>query len=211
LSAFFWWFFEYLNRFVQNWYYLKADMDAVEYFIYATLPFSTVLPAVLSTLELVKDSRIVKVFSSVGSIGRLRSRYLPILILVLSTLGLGCIGIWPDYLFPLLWISPLLIVVSIQAMFNHRHLFSSVFEGRWDQLVAPALAGLMCGFFWEMWNYFSYAKWKYNIPFVHVYEIFEMPVLGYAGYIPFGLECIAILELFFGREKIEGIIGCNFH
>jgi len=96
-------------------------------------------------------------------------------------------------------------------MFNHRHLFSSVFEGRWDQLVAPALAGLMCGFFWEMWNYFSYAKWKYNIPFVHVYEIFEMPVLGYAGYIPFGLECIAILELFFGREKIEGIIGCNFH
>jgi hypothetical protein len=43
-----------------------------------------------------------------------------------------------------------------------------------------------------MWNYFSLAKWEYSIPFVHRYQIFEMPLLGYAGYLPFGLECAVI-------------------
>jgi len=52
LSAVFWWFFEYLNRFVQNWYYVGPRFDAGEYFWYATLPFATVLPAVWSTQEL---------------------------------------------------------------------------------------------------------------------------------------------------------------
>ena len=45
VSAVFWWFFEYLNRFVQNWYYVGGEFNAGEYFLYATLPFSTVLPA----------------------------------------------------------------------------------------------------------------------------------------------------------------------
>jgi hypothetical protein len=43
-----------------------------------------------------------------------------------------------------------------------------------------------------MWNYYSLAKWEYSIPFVHRFKIFEMPILGYAGYIPFGLVCAAI-------------------
>ncbi|HKW85873.1 MAG TPA: hypothetical protein VJM82_02285, partial [Nitrospiraceae bacterium] len=33
LSAAFWWFFEYLNRFVQNWYYVgSSEFTATEYF-----------------------------------------------------------------------------------------------------------------------------------------------------------------------------------
>ena len=52
MSAAFWWLFEYLNRFSQNWYYLGGqDLDATAYFWSATLPFSTVIPAVLSTCE----------------------------------------------------------------------------------------------------------------------------------------------------------------
>ena len=53
LSAGFWWFFEYLNRFVQNWHYLgAAELSPLEYFVRATIPFSTVLPAVIGTAEL---------------------------------------------------------------------------------------------------------------------------------------------------------------
>ena len=50
-SAVFWWFFEYLNRFVQNWYYTGADYPPVTYFTLASLSFATVLPAVLSVRE----------------------------------------------------------------------------------------------------------------------------------------------------------------
>jgi len=45
VSAGFWWFFEYLNRFVQNWYYVGVTgLTPLQYFVFATLPFSTVLP-----------------------------------------------------------------------------------------------------------------------------------------------------------------------
>ena len=59
----------------------------------------------------------------------------------------------------------------------------------------PAIAALICGLFWELWNWKSLAHWEYAIPFVHRFELFEMPLLGYAGYIPFGLECVAVADL----------------
>ncbi len=43
-----------------------------------------------------------------------------------------------------------------------------------------------------MWNYYSLAKWEYGVPFVQKYLVFEMPILGFAGYLPFGLECAVI-------------------
>ena len=53
VSALFWWFFEYLNRFVQNWYYVEVSkFSPLEYALLATLSFSTVLPAVLGTRDL---------------------------------------------------------------------------------------------------------------------------------------------------------------
>ena len=52
LSAMFWWYFEYTNRFVQNWYYLGVDdFSPLEYMFFSTISFSAVLPAVMSTLE----------------------------------------------------------------------------------------------------------------------------------------------------------------
>ena len=56
-----------------------------------------------------------------------------------------------------------------------------------------ALAALCCGFFWEFWNWQSFENnanfWRYDLPYVHVGEIFEMPFLGYSGYLFFGVEC----------------------
>ena len=49
-SALFWWVFEYLNRFVQNWYYIGGQWSELEYICYATIAFSTVLPAVTGTM-----------------------------------------------------------------------------------------------------------------------------------------------------------------
>jgi len=46
-----------------------------------------------------------------------------------------------------------------------------------------------------MWNAHSLAKWEYSIPYVHRFLLFEMPALGYSGYLPFGLECAAVAKL----------------
>ena len=200
ISAAFWWFFEYLNRFVQNWYYIGPEFSATEYFWYATLPFATVLPAVLGLRDMLMSTRwLWQRFDYFVPLRLTHPKSMAALILTLSAGGLTGIGIWPNFLFPLLWVSPLLIIVSLQTLMGERHLLSHLTAGNWTPLVAAALAALICGLFWEMWNGFSLAKWKYSIPYVHRYLIFEMPLMGYAGYLPFGLQCAVVGSLLEGR------------
>lgn len=196
ISALFWWFFEYLNRFVQNWYYIGVQFPPWQYFLLATLSFSTVLPAVLATRDWLLGTTWIKTaFSSWVSIRVTRSAPYAAAGLFFSGFGLVMIGVWPNYLFPLLWVSPLVIILSIQTLINKRHIFSDLQGGDWRCIVSAALAAVVCGFFWEMWNFWSLAKWEYRVPFVHRFPVFEMPVLGYAGYLPFGLECAVIGDM----------------
>jgi hypothetical membrane protein len=198
LSSAFWWFFEYLNRFVNNWYYIGAQaFTPLEYVVDATVSFSTVLPAVLGTMALL---------ASYPRIGVGLDRLPPLLsthvkrvgwgILTLASAGLTGIGIWPSYLFPLVWVAPLLLITSLQMVAGEETIFTNLARGDWKSLWLAALAALVCGVFWEMWNYKSLSHWEYAIPFVHGVKIFEMPILGYAGYLPFGLECMAVAQFF---------------
>jgi hypothetical protein len=197
-SALFWWFFEYLNRFVQNWYYVGGAFEPWEYFWFATLAFSTVLPAFAATREwILSFPWPTGKFIAFLTLSPTRPKALALVILTISALGLSGLGIWPDYLFSLLWMSPLLILVSLQTLFDEPHVFSPLREGNWSLLVSSAVAALMCGVFWEMWNFYSFAKWKYQVPFVQRFQVFEMPILGYAGYLPFGVECAVIVEIVF--------------
>jgi len=195
LSASFWWFFEYLNRFTQNWYYLGVHYGAWKYFCLATLSFSTVLPAVLGVQDLLYSMRWIRDGYHGFPHINIKSLLPVAAVLIISGAGLACVGIWSDFLFPLLWISPLLILVPLQALMGERHVLSETTEGNWGFVVSCAAAALFCGIFWEMWNYHSLSKWEYSIPFVQRFKIFEMPILGYAGYLPFGLECAAIGEM----------------
>lgn len=196
-SAVFWWYFEYLNRFVANWYYERVGgLSAFEYVLFATLPFATVLPAVMSTEEwLATHPRL-----SAGLAGfRSRSRPGPVAgwgLLGLAAVGMAGIGVCPQYLFPLLWIAPLLVMSGLDLVTGRAHLFDAVWRGDWTRVVRVALAALICGFFWEMWNMWSLARWVYTVPYVNRFHLFEMPLLGFAGYLPFGLECALLADRF---------------
>ena len=204
-SAFFWWFFEYLNRFVQNWHYVGVHFSPGAYFWFATLSFSTVLPAVLGTREWIAGSSFIQ--QGFKDFVRVRipcPKGVAAGVLMASGAGLAGIGVWPDLLFPLLWVSPLLIIVSLQLILEEPGMMDELRTGNWQLFAASALAALLCGFFWEMWNYYSLARWDYAVPFVHKFLIFEMPVLGFAGYLPFGLECAVIgdiIERWFHRAR----------
>ena len=194
-SSVFWWFFEYLNRFVQNWSYTGVHYNAGEYFLYATISFSTVLPAVLGTRELLESTLWIKRFKKFCQVKISRSKILSWAILTVSAAGLFLIGIKPDIFFPLIWVSPLLIIVSLQTLMGEKHIFSNLSHGNWIPVISCATAALFCGLFWEMWNFYSLAKWEYAVPFVNRFKIFEMPLLGYAGYLPFGMECAVIGDM----------------
>ncbi len=194
-SAVFWWLFEYLNRFVQNWYYTGADYPPLVYFTLASFSFATVLPAVVSVREwLLSFGPFQRRYHPPSWLPWLTSRTTALALLGLSTGGLAGVGLWPDYLFPLLWTAPLAIFLALQIIGPGGPLLAALADGRWRVWAAAALSGLVCGIFWEMWNFYSLARWAYSVPWVDRFHIFEMPFLGYAGYLPFGIECALISD-----------------
>ena len=197
MSAIFWWSFEYLNRFVGNWHYSGGrEFSAPEYIIFATLPFSTVLPAVLSVRELIFSSqRFDAAFREWHCLSPAHPRAVALSALLFSCAGLLAVGIIPDIIFPLVWVAPPLLLLSFSALRGKPHALSPIAAGDWRGFVASSFAALFCGFFWEMWNSGSMVKWTYDISYVDAFHIFEMPLLGYAGYLPFGILCAQIGNL----------------
>ena len=163
--------------------------------MFATLPFATVLPAVLGTYDLL--ATFPRLGAGLDDFMKLRvghPRSVAFMVFVIGCVALAGIGVWPDLLFPMLWLAPLFIITSYQALRGQATIFSRIAAGDWRQIWLLVMAALICGFFWEMWNCYSLAKWKYSVPFVERFRVFEMPILGYAGYLPFGLECAVIAE-----------------
>lgn len=193
-SSLFWWFFEYLNRYVWNWYYVGVgEMSAVEYSCYATLCFSTVLPGVMAMAEFLGTFRFFddRLYGDMARVD-VRSRCSRTVLFLLSAVGLTGIVFFPDVAYPLLWISPLMVFVLLQIVLKEASVFDALAKGSWGLIFRYAIASLACGFVWETWNYWSYAKWIYAVPWVHAFQIWEMPLIGFAGYLPFGVECAAV-------------------
>jgi hypothetical protein len=196
VSALFWWVFEYLNRFVGNWYYSASQYRPWRYFLLATLSFSTVLPAVETTKAyLLTFDRFKNGFAHCRPVPYLNSKPFAICLMICSCVCLCLMAMFPDALFPLVWVCPLLVLLGYRILFSRRHILYGVVSGDFTMVVAYASAALVCGFFWEMFNMYSLARWQYTIPYVDVLHLFEMPLLGYAGYLPFGLECAVVIGI----------------
>src|SRR5439155_1050642 len=56
----------------------------------------------------------------------------------------------------------------------------------------PFLRRVVYGVLWELWNYWAGTRWSYSVPYLGGVKIFEMPVLGYLGFLPFALEAYAM-------------------
>ena len=202
-SAFFWWSFEYLNRFLGNWRYTgDRPFTTIEYLIFATLPFSTVLPAVLTIRELIfSNARFDAAFRNWVPVSPTRPQLFALAALLLSCLGLLAISAFPNIVYPMVWVSPPLLLISFSALYKRPQALSPIAKGDWRDFVASSFAALFCGFFWEMWNYGSKMIWFYEVPYVSAFFIFEMPLLGYAGYLPFGILCAQIGNMVLDQDS----------
>ncbi len=193
-SSLFWWAFETLNIPVQNWHYiLDQPYSPLAYFLLASLNFSTVLPAVMETAELLSTFQPLHPRLPASNPGP----QLPLWGLVLvELLGILCLilpWLYPHYFFGLIWLCLVLILDPINNLCKRKSALAHIAVGDWCFFVLP-LAGLCCGFLWEMWNFFALPKWYYTIPYVGFWKIFEMPLLGYLGYLPFALELFAMYQ-----------------
>lgn len=203
ISAPVWWLFEIFNLRTGNWHYLgRESFTTFQYFLLASLSFSTVIPAVFSTAELIGTFRWVDRIRLQRAIRLNRSRLWKIH--RAGWIMLALMILLPGLFFPFLWLSLFFIVDPINALHGKRSLFADLSTGNLRLWILYGLAPLVCGFFWELWNFYSYPKWIYDIPYFEFLHIFEMPLAGYGGYIPFGWELFALCMLFAPKIQAPG-------
>ncbi len=200
VSAPSWWLFEAINYRLQNWRYLGAEyFSSLEYAFWATLSFTTVIPAVFGTAELIGSFDFIKKAQPRLVIST--SRRTTISFFIAGLILFALMMAWPVYFFPFVWLSVYFILEPINVWMGHRSLAEWTARGDWRIVFALWIGVLITGFFWEMWNYHAYPKWEYHVPFVGYFKFFEMPILGYGGYLPFALELYALYHL------ITGLLG----
>jgi hypothetical protein len=197
ISAPAWWLFELINSRTQNWFYTGREwFTDLQYFGLASLSFSTVMPAVFGTAELVSTfERMQRPWPGP------KIRPTPGTTTILFAIGwamLAFLLLWPAYFFPFVWVSVYFIIEPLNVWLKHRTLLTHTAEGNWQPVKTLWVGCLICGLFWEFWNFYSYPKWIYQVPFVDFLHIFEMPLLGYGGYLPFALELFALYHLVMG-------------
>ncbi|KAF0108431.1 MAG: membrane protein [Anaerolineaceae bacterium] len=201
-----WWLFELANRRLQNWTYVGAEAFSPFLFgVWATLNFTTVIPAVFGSAELVRSylRKPVK-----GPIIR-PTKSVTIGFFLAGWMMLAAMAAWPKIFFPFVWISLYFIMEPVNIWLGRRSLVEWTKDGDWRPVVTLWLGVLLTAFFWEMWNFLSYPKWVYHVPWGDWLHVFEMPLLGYGGYLPFALELFALYHFLaglFGGKKTEYVI-----
>ena len=198
-----WWLFEIINDRTGNWQYLGTSVfTPFEYYALCTISFSTVMPAVFETAELVRTFGWVKSLrpgARIPDTPRVQSR---LLLAGLAMLALTLL--WPKFFYPFVWISLVLILEPLNRWLGRRHFLEWLQHGDWRPIISLSLGALICGFFWEMWNFWSWPQWIYHTPGANFLHLFEMPLLGYGGYIPFALELFALKNFLWQRgPKLE--------
>jgi hypothetical protein len=179
-SVAFWDLFELVDLRLRNWWYVGVSPNPMLSSLFAMVSFATVLPAARLGLAIVGDR---------GAAGP--KRLSPLLLLALGLAMLGAALLFPRVAFPLAWIFLWPICEAGCALKTPASLRSPL-EGNW---LAPLICALPLGLLWESLNWGCARGWVYTVPGFEAPKLFEMPLAGYLGYLPFLLEAGAALAL----------------
>jgi hypothetical protein len=200
-----WWLFEAANEVVGNWEYVRREhFSDLEYALLASLSFSTVVPAVLVSAEWARGLRWIAHLGPGPRFAPTRVR-----LLLVFALGLGLLAStlsFPRACYAGLWISGVFLLEPLVRLRGRRALSGDLARGDWRPWLALWTGGVLCGFFWELWNFRSEPRWIYHVPEVNAFfpgpKLFEMPLFGYLGYLPFALEVYLWKELWLGEPEL---------
>jgi hypothetical protein len=186
-----WWLFELINLRTANWEYLGREFfSTLQFNLLSTISFSAVVPAVFETAELMLSFGWMQRFASGPRIRATAATFVDLFVVGLAMLS--AMLAWPKIFYPFVWTSLVFIFEPINCWTGRPYFLKQLRDGDWRTVIALSLGALACGFFWEMWNYYSFPKWTYHIPGFGFSRVFEMPLLGFGGYVPFALELYAL-------------------
>ncbi len=181
VSVLLWLFFELLNLPAPEWIYAGGFHSIRAQTLLGFASFSTVIPIEIESWWLVGGKLCIP--------APLRSaalRFRTIFVLLgIATVVLPWFNQRVWYLNQAMWLSPALLLLPFLKW------PACADSGLW--LARLSASGLLAGLFWECLNWFSPAHWKYLI-LRGAPHLFQMPIPGYLGFIPFAVTCLAVYE-----------------
>ena len=196
-----WTIFEIYNLYLQNWEYLNLPKNLWVRQIGYCVSFATVFPGVFETFYFLENIQLFKGMKK-------RSPWRPgISNRAMEWTGLTLLTVpifLPDsisrYFFGLVWVGFFLLLEPINFRNGFRSVLKDFEDGNYATMLNLLVAGGICGFLWEFWNFWATTKWVYTLPFPTGFKIFEMPALGFLGFFPFAIECYSMHNFCAMRE-----------
>ncbi|MGH9718324.1 MAG: hypothetical protein ACRD4R_16575 [Candidatus Acidiferrales bacterium] len=191
LSIPLWLIFEAYNFRLRNWTYVGVPHEWAAALLGYCWSFATIFPAIFETADLVQ-AIMPPVPGEPWHVSRRTE-------IVLMILGAACL-IVPvalprhigAYLFGLVWIGFVFLLDPLNHWLGLPSFIGDFSEGFRRRAYGFFIAGWVCGWLWEFWNYWAAAKWHYTFPLMQHEKIFEMPAVGFLGFLPFALECFCM-------------------
>lgn len=190
-----WSIFEVYNLHMKNWEYLNLPENMWVRYIGYGYSFATILPGIFQTYYFLVHINFSRRFRSLkrrsldGSFAYLVLTGVAFLVIPLIT---------PEavskYLFGAVWVGFILLLEPINHRLGFRSIIGDIEDGNYATMVDLFAAGIICGLLWEFWNFWAVTKWIYTLPFPVGFRIFEMPALGFLGFLPFAIECYSMFN-----------------
>jgi hypothetical protein len=181
LSVPLWYVFEYFNVFILNWSYTGGFTPFVRLVSSAFL-----LPALYVTYIFLRELKWFD-HETLKKELNISDKFIYLLLLI-GVVSFSLPILFPKYTFPLVWLIFFFLLDPLNYVVGQPSILSHLQNKRISGVLYLLLSGLIVGFLWEFWNYWATSKWIYILPSWLGFKIFEMPILGYLGYLPFAIE-----------------------
>ena len=193
LSIPLWLIFEAYNLRLANWAYGGGIFlpVPVRWLAYAWA-YSTIWPGIFLTADLIEsfgwwDAPIRPIVFSRAAQNVLifaGTIFVTVPLIVPQWLG--------SFLFGAVWVGFVFLLDPINFRLGLPSFEGDLASGRWALFYSYLVSACVCGLLWEFWNFWAAAKWHYTFPIMQGEKIFEMPLLGYLGFLPFAMECFVM-------------------
>jgi hypothetical protein len=191
LSIPLWLIFEAYNLRLQNWTYTGVPRAWPFALLGYGWSFATITSGIFETADLIESfgwfgpADLVR-FSDPAQNGMILFGAACLLLPLVTTASAAA------RMFVLVWVGFVFLLDPINYRLGLPSLIGDLAKGRRSRIYSLFAAGFVCGWLWEFWNYWAAAKWHYIFPMFQQWKIFEMPIPGYLGFLPFALECFVM-------------------
>lgn len=180
LSVLFWLLFEVFNLAAPQWHYRGGIHDISAQALFGFVSFATVIPIMVECYWVLGGEFCLP--AGVSSLFRRRRMASIVVGLLFAAIPFCNRVFWFNQG---IWLAPAFVLLPFSRIRPCKRAGGFV--------AALVFSALLAGLLWESLNYWARTHWEYLI-LPGAPHLFQMPLPGYIGFIPFGLTALVLYE-----------------